>query len=537
MRFFDFFTNIFKKPIVSAEIIPETRIVYDSDRTGHLVPAVRFKADMDDTELKAFPIINEPMAANYDSGVFVHPFGIPPPVSYDILWTYFKYTPELQAVIRAIVEDIMSDGWFLEGGANKRKQAERFLMENFAKEQICSMIFDVIITGDGYLYAQKLSKYEVKSHVDSILEKPEIKSLIPDEMKAELGTTVMDSLDEDEDLFTPRSFVCIPSSTMKAVFNKNGDILQWIQKVGIRVQKYQPDEILHFRFLRLDGKFYGFSSLASVLKEMDILANVKDFARYYFEKGGAPNFMFTLPNEAPNSINVKNFKKTIQLYSSLANKWKSLVVAGEVDVKEIGARLSKDMEFRDLAKYLTQVIIMTWGVPVARLSDAGFGDKLTRGSAIAEAGYYRKISYMQDMLEDFINMFLLSKFKVTMRFNKTYLQDEVKEVQIDKIKTDTAEQRMNIGIWTREKAGEYLGLHPEDIPTDKEWQKLKDMLPGKQGWGSSPFGQSKLNKMQVLGEGVEKQAQATDKQDAALQNIKSSVKIKRLDDNTFEIVE
>lgn len=524
----------------SIEIVTDDRIMTDDLKQQHLVPAEKWHSDMKSDEIKAFPLINEPMAAFSDTGVFVHPFGVPPPVDYGILWTYFKYTPELIAIVRAIVEDIMSDGWFLDGGRNNRLKVEEFLMENNAKEQISSLLFDVMVTGDGYLYVQKISKNEVKSVLDKILNRNEIKSMIKktDETKHELGTTIFTEIEKDEQIFQPKSFVNLPSSTLKAQFDKNGEVYQWIQKVGIRIQawkdgklvesmnereqNYNLEEIIHFRLLRLDGKFYGFSPMASILKEMDILANVKDYARYFFEKGGVPNYMFILANETPQSENYKAFKKTLQLFASLANKYKSMVVTGEVKAEALN-KLSRDMEFRDLAKYLTQILIMAWGVPTSRLSDIGLGDRIqSRGSTISTEGYYRKISHIQDLLEDMINTKLLAPFNVKMHFKKTYLQDEIREVQVDKIKTDTAEQRMMLGMWSREQAGEYLGLHLDEIPTEEQWQKLKEMLPAKQGWGTQPFGQSKLNNMQTLSESSEKIGQNADKQAAAL-NIKSEI--------------
>lgn len=117
----------------SIEIVTDDRIMMDDLKQQHLVPAEKWHSNMKSDEIKAFPLINEPMAAFSDTGVFVHPFGVPPAVDYGILWTYFKYTPELIAIIRAIVEDIMSDGWMLEGGRNNRMKAEKFLMENYSK--------------------------------------------------------------------------------------------------------------------------------------------------------------------------------------------------------------------------------------------------------------------------------------------------------------------------------------------------------------------------------------------------------------------
>jgi len=516
----------------SEVIVNNNRIVYDENEQPYLVPVNAYHSNMTQEEIKAFPMMNEPMAAFSDTGAFVHPYGVPPTVSYDILWTYFKYTPEIVACVRAIVEDIMSDGWNLElidkskSGRNKKLKAEKFLIENYAKEQIISMLYDVLVTGDGYFYVQKFSKNEVRGRIQDIMNMPQIKSMIGDEIKANsMVGNIFTALEDDEDIFSPRSFIQVPSSTLKAQFDRHGNVFQWIQKVGVRFQTYSPEEIIHFRLFRLDGKFYGFSPMASILKEMDILANVKDYARYFFEKGGVPNFMFILKNETPKSENYRNFKKSLQLFSSLANKYKNLVVTGEVDVQPLN-RLTRDMEFRELAKYLSQVLIMTWGVPVSRLSDVGLGDRVQmRGATITNEGYYRKIRHMQDIVEDLINIELLKPFGVKLNFKRQHIQDEMREVQADKIKTDTAEQRMSLGLWDREQAAEYLGLDPNDLPSDEEVRKIKEILPPKQGWGSGLQGQSQLNKMQTLTESPEKIGEAADKQSIALQK-KSSEEMK-----------
>lgn len=519
-------------------------IAYDSLHEAHAIPVDQWKSDMTESEIKSFPMVNEPMAVISGDAVGLNPYGVQPTVSYDILWTYFKYTPEIIAVVRAIVEDIMSDGWHLLGDKpNKKKAAERFLMENHAKEQITSMLYDSLVTGDGYLYVKKPSETEMKELISNVLSRPEIKALPGmqgiDEIKSELGDEFFEKLKIDEDLFTPRSFVNIPASTLKALFDEHGNVTKWVQKVGVKYQYFSREEISHFRLLRLDGKFYGFSPMASILKEMDVLANVKDYARYFFEKGGVPNFMFILKNETPNSNNFRQFKKSLQLYASLANKYKNLVVTGEVEAQALNT-LPKDMEFQQLATYLTQILIMTWGVPQTRLTDIGIGAQKSamRGSTISTEGYYRKISHYQDLIEDFINTTLLQPFDVKMAFKPTYPQDELRDAQMDKVMTDTAEQRISLGIWDRGQAAAYMGIDSEDIPTEEEWQKHREAMMPQQGFGTGQLNQNQLRNKASIGQSPEKMAQDADKQSVALQ--KKSVPqtiIKKIDNTTFLVEE
>ena len=61
-----------------------------------------------------------------------------------------------------------------------------------------------------------------------------------------------------------------------------------------------------------------------------------------------------------------------------------------------------------------------------------------------------------------------------MKYRRGYLQDEVRETQNEMQKTSIAEQRLNIGLWTAEDAGEYLGIDPEVIKKAQEEKKKRD---------------------------------------------------------------
>ena len=73
----------------------------------------------------------------------------------------------------------------------------------------------------------------------------------------------------------------------------------------------------------------------------------------------------------------------------------------------------------------------------------------------------------------------MPEFKVRMRFKRTYKEDEVRESQVDKIRTDVAEQRMKLGLFTREAALRYLLIDDEDAPSDEEAEKMLGISSGK----------------------------------------------------------
>ena len=119
---------------------------------------------------------------------------------------------------------------------------------------------------------------------------------------------------------------------------------------------------------------------------------------------------------------------------------------------------------------------MMYGIPVNRIpflvgKAAAGGDS----GGLADTGYWRKISVWQSKLELIYNRDLfIPFFGVEMKFRRCYLQDEVRETQNEMQKTQIAEQRMNIGLWTAEDAGEFLDIDQEVITKAQEEMKKKE---------------------------------------------------------------
>jgi len=102
----------------------------------------------------------------------------------------------------------------------------------------------------------------------------------------------------------------------------------------------------------------------------------------------------------------------------------------------------------------------------ANLGDSG---------GLADSGYWRKISVWQSKIETSYNHELWGPFfRVEMKFARGYKQDEVRETQNEMQKTQVVEQRINLGLWTVEKAGRYLGIPPEDIEEAQAEKKTRD---------------------------------------------------------------
>jgi hypothetical protein len=390
-------------------------------------------------EIKSDPMVNDATAIS----VVSYPYGRIPPVNHTTLWDYFKKSPEIVALTSCIVEDILSDGWWLEGGRNNVKKAEEFLARNNSKQLFSSFLYDVLVTGDGYLYKVKPSELEMKSIIGQVIKsnhQDEIKTLGEEFLFNEIKSELVASK-EYNNVFQTRDIRLLASSTMKIDYDSHGVIKQYIQHVAKEFAYFPPEEVLHFTFTNINGEFYGFTPLSTVFDVLDMIHNVKDFEKNLFDKGGVPPFMFVFENETPNSPTMKLFKKQLLTYATMNMKWKSMALTGKVDIKELNN--IKDMQFAETIRFATQVLVMAWGVPSSRLSDFLIS-KGVKGSDSGTAGYYRKISHYQDLFEDMINSQLLYEFDVIMHFNRTYKEDEVREVQIEMFNVDALTKKQSL---------------------------------------------------------------------------------------------
>ena len=502
-----------KKQKVSVELLENNDGIYPDwalkDKgyqviENHMVPLGTDIKSIKANDLRNYPLLNDPFATS----VIAMPFGRPPDVDRQTLMQYVKSTPEIVAIFNAIIEDIVSDGYTLEAWEDTRgsgkttiAKAEKFLEDNHFKELLTSALWDALGTGDAYIWKGKVTQNSVRKMVESLVDNS------PVQVKSMAMKEIMTGIRLDEDIFSIRSLDVIPSSTVQIKYDHSG-VIEYIQRVGMIIARFTPEEVVHIRLWRVDGKIYGFTPLQSITREIDTLTSVKDRARYFIH-GGAPPRLFNFPNETPESPSVKAFKKALMQYSATPDKYKNVVVTGELITEKL-SEMKNDMEFRELAIYLTQVIVMAWQIPSSRLSDMLVA-KGIRGATIATQGYYRKISHLQDVIQDVVNSEILSGFKVRLKFRKAYLEDEIQETQVMMYRTDTLSKEQGI-----------LGAYNKKFTLKKVLQILDvtedDIEEGKVEMFNDPTNRQSFEpNKQLLGKDPEKGFQDKDKQKIALQ--------------------
>ena len=364
---------------------------------------------------------------------------------YRRFWDWFKKSPELIGMINVLTTDIIGDRpefVDLDGkplGRNTRRKAERFWKTNRVKEAIKAILFDLFVTGDGYGWIGKLDEKERHAKAKEIVER----FAASFKMKEDVKNHLLIKATQDEDMKKPKRFDYIPSSTVM-ILTTPQEITGYVQNVAGITINFKPKEIIHFRLNTIDGQPQGFSPIQALVTEIVLLGMIKENMLAYFRNGGAPSKFFTLPDEIANSPNHQFLVQTLQRFNSVANRNGNYVFTGNVELNDLTENI-KDMEYKELALYLVSTAALALNIPVTRLPFL-VGSASSKGDSggIAESGYWNMISEKQDLIEDLMNFQMFEEMGWTIRLNRKYKQDEVREAQTANMSTDTVAKKQAI---------------------------------------------------------------------------------------------
>lgn len=388
-----------------------------------------------------------------------------------------RRSPQLMGFLNIIATDMISDKIeFIpldkKSGRNKIIKAKQFWEDNDSLEIIEPTIYDLLILGIGYNWLGKLNDSQLKEAVRRAISASGAKI----EGK-ELEFKANDMISEAKKSFGDKivkKLRPVAASTMTIKTNQY-DITGYVQKVGGEHRVFNTEEILVFRLMPLDGKIYPFPPMEAILSEIYLLWLITQNYVSFFENGGKPDNVFILPKEMAGSKNHEYLIETLKKYKKIQNKHGNLVFTGDLSIERL-MEVEHQMENKDLGLYLVGVLAMFYGVPVSRIPFL-VGKAATSGDSggLADSGYWRKISVWQSKLEAVYNKKLWKPyFGVEMKFSRGYLQDEVRETATDMQKTQIAQQRMELGLWTTNRAGDYLGIDEEEIEEAQKEKQEKD---------------------------------------------------------------
>lgn len=394
--------------------------------------------------------------------------------------TYMKWarrSPQLMGFLNIIATDMLSDSFDFRpidksSGRNKMLKAKAFWELNRGTDVAEETIYDLLISGIGYNWLGKIDDSQLKEFCQLAVREtmPELKAQEL-EFKANLMVQIIKKNSSEK---MAKKLRHIAASTV-SIHTNEYEVLKYIQRVGVNTRTFSPDEILVFKLMPLDGKIFPFPPMEAILSEIYLLWLITQNYVSFFENGGKPDNVFILPKELAGSKNHKYLIDTLRKYKKIQNKHGNLVFTGELTIEKL-MEIEHQMENKDLGLYLTSVLAMMYGVPVNRIpflvgKAAAGGDS----GGLADTGYWRKISVWQSKLEMTYNRDLwIPYFGVEMKFRRGYLQDEVRETQNAMQMTSVAEQRINLGLWTVEEAGNYLKIDQEVIKEAQTEKKKRE---------------------------------------------------------------
>lgn len=364
----------------------------------------------------------------------------------ETLYTVLKNSPEVVGCIMAVVEDIVADGLRIDGAVSPKKKTETFISNSRFYKILTNAIIDLLVTGNAYILKLSVDEDKMKSIITSLTKN------LAERFNVQLNKELTYEYVK-QDMALPKDLQLLKSSTVRINFDETGLVSSYEQQAQGKKRVFKAKDVIHLSLMNIGGQPYGFTPLEPLLSDIATLIYAKEFAGKYFENDGLPGWHFNLPEENPDSRNYKLLKKEIQEMKKSKNKHRILLTTGKLVAEQIN-KFNKDMEFSKLIMHFTQIILMAMGVPAHRVN-------LTmeiKGSALelgkVEAGYYKKIAFMQKLIENDLNSELFREFNVKMKFNRGYKIDEMREAQIAQIMSQ-------IGAMTTEEIRERIGLEPK----------------------------------------------------------------------------
>jgi len=253
-------------------------------------------------------------------------------------------------------------------------------------------------------------------------------------------------------------------------------------------------------FMRVDGKVYGYTPTIAIMPEISTLQLIKDYAGTFFQNSGIPDWMFILPKEMAGSPNITELEQKLKIWQNSQDKHRNLVFAGEVQPQKLN-EFRQDMEFRQLAVYYTAIMAFAFGLPMGKIQSILGMENTASDSDMASESYWRNIAEAQDYWENLLNsQFWIPFFGVEMKFNRSYLQDEIRESQNRLFLIDGLTKLRSMGIKVTDSyIKRVLKMKDEDIKVIEENPEFlgggglgrQSFLPNSQTMGNAELSQKK----------------------------------------------
>lgn len=361
----------------------------------------------------------------------------PRSMNLDQLIYWVKHTPECIGIVRRIATDIVTNFHFesiVEQTTGRpspkfqqkiEERAIAFCRRNHFKEKLLAAVIDWLITGDAYIWKGRVSENQIKE-----ITKKHIEAYGIDVETKEISYKQF----FDEDWNMVNAIEVIPSSMVEIKHDstKIDYYLQRSKATPEQDKKFYPDQVIHAKFMEIDGKVYGYSPMEASYIAIKTINAIQDYNYNYFANGVKLDRAWLFMGN-PSQNYLDQFEENIGKYKSVRYARGDLIAAGadKIDMKELN-KVSEEMEHRQLAIHAVGRLAFAYNMPADILSSIlGVDVRGTAmGSDIEDAGYNRNIERSQEYWSELLDTELFAEnLKVNILFESSFKQDQVKQVQ------------------------------------------------------------------------------------------------------------
>lgn len=337
-------------------------------------------------------------------------------------------SPEVISILDAHARDIVGNFYFepinnYYSGKTLLQRAERFAVTNQFKKIMTNVIMDTLITGEGYMFKEKLTK-EMLSKLDGLIK------------------DAIEAGEIDEDYFAMRKLRFIASTSMSITFD-DYDI------VGYRQQRYgvsdvyldfPMDEIIRLSFLEMDGKVEGFTPLYTIPIHLELLWLLWSNQYDLQANGNHPDLVVMAEGLDSNKPQYKQVEQQLSAYNTPGNsKHGTMLLSGGKFTMQQLERMDT-LQFKEVGMFIQTLIASLFQFPLSRVGIKTKEAASTSDSAgDADKGYWTGVEQKQDLWRTIMNTQLWEPFfGVRLVHDKSYKHDKVLEGNAQQLRLNNA---------------------------------------------------------------------------------------------------
>lgn len=184
---------------------------------------------------------------------------------------------------------------------------------------------------------------------------------------------------------------------------KSGQFLGWrygpIFETDQAIE-YKTEEILHFKLDDPNSDIYGLSPLDALQHTVATDLFAMRFNKKFFENSASSGLILSMKNSTKEEVD-RNREWLDQNYTGTDNAWKTMVLEGDIDVKDRAGKLN-EMQFIEGRKFNRQEILSALDIDPSKL---GITEDSNRSTSKEADNTFRQetVSPLQGVIEEEIN--------------------------------------------------------------------------------------------------------------------------------------